>query len=318
MPDSSLDQVIGSLRAAGDSTRLRLLALVRDEGLAVSELVRVLGQSQPRVSRHLKLLAESGLVERQRDGAWVFYSLTAERDLGRRLIELVGEDDAVLAQDQLRLQTLRAERRARAEEYFRANAPDWDRRRALPIDPEPIERRLLESLVPHAPKILVDIGTGTGRMLELLGPHVGQAIGIDASRAMLDVARAKLEAAGLRQCRLRQGDMARLPLADESADLATLHQVLHFAERPAPVIAEAARILKPGGRLAVVDLAPHTMEELRAGHQHRRLGFARDTVEGWCRTAGLEPYETLLLPGDPLDVTIWLAAKLKYAKGSAP
>lgn len=318
MSEPTLNELVGAFRAAGDSTRLRLLALVRDEGLAVSELVRILGQSQPRVSRHLKLLAESRLVERQRDGAWVFYSLAADNDLGRRLIDLAPEADPALAQDQARLQALRAERRARAEEYFRANAPDWDRQRALPIDPLPIERQLLESLLPHAPKILVDIGTGTGRMLELLGPHVGQAIGIDASRAMLDVARAKLEAAGLRHGRLRQGDMARLPLADESADLATLHQVLHFAERPAQVIAEAARILKPGGRLAIIDLAPHAMEELRERHQHRRLGFPRETVEGWCRASGLEPYETLLLPGQPLDVTLWLAAKLKYAKGSAP
>jgi ArsR family transcriptional regulator len=297
------------LRAAAEPTRLRLLALCAQGELTVTELTQILGQSQPRVSRHLKLMVEAGLLDRFREGTWAFYRLAQGEAAGlaHKLIEMMPEGDATLALDRERLKAIKEARAEEASAYFRKNAAQWDKIGKLYVHESEVEKSLLGLLPARGVRDMVDIGTGTGRMLEVLGPKVGQAIGVDLSRDMLGIARANLEAAGLRNCQVRHGDMYMLPLASQSVDLATIHQVLHYADDPASVIAEAARVLRPGGRLVLVDFAPHELEFLRTEHAHRRLGFSDAEVQGWLLAAGLVPQAPVRLPGDPLTVVLWTA-----------
>lgn len=317
----TLESVLAGLRGAGEETRLRLLALCARGELTVTDVTRILGQSQPRVSRHLKVMEEAGLLERFREGAWVLYRLAYDGPgaaLARAIVPLLDPDDPVLALDLQRLGALRAERDAEAAAYFSRNAEEWDRIRSLHVDDAEVERRLLALLPPESAGELLDVGTGTGRMLALYGPHVERAIGIDRSREMLAVARMNLDRAGLANCMVRQGDMYQLPVPDAAVDSLIVHQVLHFAERPAEALAEAARVLRPGGRLVVVDFAPHALEDLREAHSHRRLGFADKEVFDWCAAAGLTPRRVEHLPGSPLTVTLWLADKPADRPESAP
>lgn len=304
-----MEEYLNKLRAAAEPTRLRLLALCAQGELTVTELTQILGQSQPRVSRHLKLMVEAGLLERFREGTWAFYRLVQGEAAGiaHQLIAMMPEDDDALELDQERLKAIKAARAEEAAAYFRKNAAQWDKIRALYVGESEVETALLGLLPPGGAHDLVDIGTGTGKLLQTLGPKVTQAIGIDLSRDMLGMARANLEAAGLRHCQVRHGDMYMLPLASHSADLATIHLVLHYAGDPAQVIAEAARVLRPGGRLIIADFAPHALEYLRTEQAHRRLGFSDGEVQGWCRAAGLEPRQVVRLPGDPLTVVLWVA-----------
>ncbi len=305
-----MDHLLTGLRAAAETTRLRLLALCARAELTVSDLTQILGQSQPRVSRHLKQLCDAGLLDRSRDGAWVHYRLArGGSDLGRRLVELLPVDDATLALDLDRLAAIQRARAERAAEYFRRNAANWDAIRSLHVDEAEVERALLGLIEIDRSCEMLDVGTGTGRMLVLLGPHIGQGLGVDASRAMLDIARANLDEAGLRNCVVRHGDMYQLALPGAAFDLVTIHQVLHFAEDPAAAVAEAARVLRPGGQLVVVDFAPHGLETLRLEHQHLRLGISDADMAAWCRAAGLTPRPALRLPGDPLTVMLWTARR---------
>lgn len=308
-----MDELLATLKAAAEPTRLRLLALCGHGELTVSELTQVLGQSQPRVSRHLKMLCDAGLLDRFREGTYAFYRLAETGDaaaLARVLVDAVPADDPTLALD---LERLEATKRARAEaaaSYFRENASRWDEIRALHVPEREVEAELLRLLPAGGIGELLDIGTGTGRILELLASRVVRAVGVDQSREMLAVARTRLEAAGLRHCHVRQADMYQLPFPGASFDAVTIHQVLHYAEDPAEVIAEAGRVLRPSGRLVLVDFAPHGQESLRAEHAHRRLGFAHDEVVQWCRAAGLECGPMVDLPGDPLTVSIWPAFRI--------
>ena len=307
-----MEKVLAGLRAAAEPTRLRLLSLLALGDLTVSELTHILGQSQPRVSRHLKLMCDSGLLDRFPEGAWVFYRVAAAgvgADLARTLLPLLPPDDATLGLDRQRLDAVRAARAARAQTYFTENASRWDRIRSLQVDDSLVERALVQAFARRAVADLVDMGTGTGRVLEVLAPHVRHGVGIDLSREMLAVARANLERAGCRHCMVRQGDITQLPLADGSADAVTIHQVLHYAVDPAAVVAEAARVLRPGGLLVAVDLAPHDLEMLRDQHAHRRLGFSDAEVAGWFAAAGLVPDGQSRLAGDPLTVVLWRAVK---------
>lgn len=311
-----MEQFLTALRAMAEPTRLRLLRLLERGDLTVSEMTHILGQSQPRVSRHLKLMCDAGLLDRFPEGAWVFYRLAAGgvgAALAGRLLALLPAADAVLALDQERLAAVRAVRAAQAQDYFTLNAGQWDRLRSLHVDEAEVEAALVRAVGGRHFHDLVDLGTGTGRVLEVLAPHVGRGVGIDLSREMLAVARANLDRAELRHCMVRQGDITQVPLPAAVADVVTIHQVLHYAAEPALVVAEAARILRPGGLVLVVDFAPHHLEELRESHAHRRLGFADDEVAGWLAAAGLVPESPVRLPGKPLTVVLWSARK--KAKG---
>jgi ArsR family transcriptional regulator len=310
--DVSLDDLLSALRAVAEPTRLRLLVLCSHGELTVSELADILGQSQPRVSRHLKLLCEAGLLDRFREGSWVFYRLSQQGTAGtlaRDLVAACGRSDPTIALDLQRLSAIKRDRAARAAAFFRDIAPRWDSIRSLYVDEREVEAALSEIVAAAAPRDLLDIGTGTGRMIEVLAPRVGQALGIDQSREMLAVARVNLERAGAANAMVRLGDMYQLPLPDASFDAVVIHQVLHYADRPAAAIAEAARVLRPGGVLIVVDFAPHLLEFLRDEHAHHRLGFTDAEVAEWCRAAGLDPAVPRHLKGDPLTVAIWTSRR---------
>jgi ArsR family transcriptional regulator len=305
-----LQTLLTALKAAAEPTRLRLLALCAHADLTVSDLTQILGQSQPRISRHLKLLSEAGLLDRMREGNWVYYRLARRgvgAELGRTLVDALPQDDAQINLDLERLEAIKRARAAKAEAYFRRNAAKWDEIRSLYVAEEKVEQVLMGLLSGSRVGDLLDVGTGTGRILELLAPQAEHAIGLDQSREMLAVARANLDKAGLRNCELRQGDMYQLPLPPRSVDVVTFHQVLHFGETPAAAIAEAARVLRPGGRLLVADFAAHAIEDLRDTHAHRWLGFRDGDVRDWFLAAGLEPGEPVTLPGDPLTVVVWPA-----------
>jgi ArsR family transcriptional regulator len=309
---ASMGDLLAALRAVAEPTRLRLLVLCARGELTVSELAQILGQSQPRVSRHLKLLCEAGLLDRFREGSWVFYRLragSAAGALSRHLVAACGESDETTVLDLQRLAAIKRQRAEQAAAYFRENAAQWHRIRSLYVDEREVEAALTEIFAAAQPQDLLDIGTGTGRVIEILAPRVTHALGIDQSREMLAVARVNLERAGLENSIVRLGDMYQLPLADASFDAVVIHQVLHYADRPAAAIAEAARVLRPGGTLVVVDFAPHALEYLRDEHAHRRLGFADADVAEWFAAAGLESESPRRLPGDPLTVVIWTARR---------
>jgi ArsR family transcriptional regulator len=307
-----MDDLLSCLRAAAEPTRLRLLALCAEGEMTVSDLTAILGQSQPRVSRHLKLLCDAGLLDRFREGSWVFYRLADNPDLhgriARRLVEMIPDGNAQLALDRVRLQEIKRNHAVDAEDYFRANAEKWDEIRSLHVDERDVEQAIGTAFPAHAGDLL-DVGTGTGRMLQLLSHRIDRGTGIDSSREMLAVARANLEARALRHCHVRHGDMYRLEMAVASFDAVIIHQVLHYAELPGSVIAEAARVLRPGGTLVVVDFAPHDLEMLRTDHAHRRLGIGDDELSGWFTAAGLVPGDTNQLPGEVLTVTLWTASR---------
>jgi ArsR family transcriptional regulator len=321
-----MDALLEGLRGAAEPTRLRLLALLAQSELTVSELTHILGLSQPRISRHLKLMSAAGLIDRFKEGAWVFYRL-AERGegahLARTIISLFSQDDPELGRDLVRLDDVRHVRSQTAEDYFRQNAAHWDRIRSLYVSESDVEHAICDLIATASCRSgagagigqLVDFGTGTGRILEVLGPFAQSSIGLDANREMLVIARTNLERAGIQNWQVRHQDILSVALEDGVADVVTIHQVLHYLSEPDRVIGEAARILKPGGRLLVVDFAPHDLEFLRQEHAHRRLGFSRDEVENWCRAAGLQPLQARALAprkkagSDKLTVLLWLAEK---------
>lgn len=296
--------------ALADPTRLRVLALLRAMELSVGEIAHVLGQSQPRVSRHVKILAEAGLIDRRKEGSWVFLGL-GSGELVEPVFGLIdrwktrgGAD--VSAADIDRLQAVRAERAAAAQSYFDARAGDWDRLRSLHVAEAEVESAIARALAGSGRGVgrLVDIGTGTGRMIELFGRTADHAVGVDRSPEMLRLARVKLAQAGL-SAELRQGDMYALPMASGAADTVILHQVLHYAQNPAAAVAEAGRLLAPGGRLLIADFAPHEREELRSRDAHARLGFPDDVVLRYLEQAGLAGEVVERLEGGELTVTIW-------------
>lgn len=299
-------------QALADPTRLRILALLRIMELSVGELAQVLGQSQPRVSRHLKILSDARVVERRKEGSWVFLTLAGD-DRVRPLFALLdcwAEQPAqlVFAGDAARLEAVRTERAEAATRYFAAHAHVWDSIRSLHVAESEVESAIERALSHQPLGRLVDIGTGTGRMIELFGPLSDQAIGIDRSSEMLRLARVKLEAAGIASS-LRQADMYALPLADRSADSVIIHQVLHYAHSPAAAIAEAGRVLTDGGTLLIADFAAHDREELRTSDAHIRLGFEDEIMAGWFASAGLELDHVEHLEGGELTVTVWRGVK---------
>jgi ubiquinone/menaquinone biosynthesis C-methylase UbiE/DNA-binding transcriptional ArsR family regulator len=314
----TVQTAVGALKAVAEPTRLRVLVLLSAGELNVKDLTRILGQSQPRISRHLKLLAEAGLVERAPEGSWVYFRLAETGqggELARLVLERIDRSDPQLVRDLRRAEGLQQERQAAAQAYFQSNAGDWDSIRALHVAEAEVETAVAEALGAGPFDLFVDLGTGTGRMLELFADRFRRGLGLDLSPAMLAYARAKLERAGMQHAQVRQGDIFDLPLADQSADAVIMHQVLHFLADPQPVLREAARVLAPGGRLLIVDFAPHELEFLREQFAHERLGFAGAHVQQWLADCGLEVLETreLTPPGGAaegkLTVSMWLAGR---------
>ncbi len=306
-----MEHLLASLRAAAEPTRLRLLALAARGAFCVMEFTEILGQSQPRLSRHLKLLCDCGLLDRTREGANVWFALPTgdEGALPRELVARLPADDPVLEADRRQAARVLAERARVASESFRQKGADWDEMRALDLPAQAVEDALL-SLVPPGPEgRLLDIGTGTGRVLELLAPRVRQALGIDASKAMLALARARLNGSAFAHCAVRLADMYRLPLSDQSFDSVVLQMVLHYAEDPGGVMAEATRVLRPGGRLIVIDLAAHDRTDLAGRLAHRWPGFSDSAMGELANRVGVELGEAVMVPG-PLDVRIWAATRL--------
>jgi ubiquinone/menaquinone biosynthesis C-methylase UbiE len=315
-----MKQLVEQLRAAGDGTRLRLLLLLQEAELTVTELTQILGQSQPRVSRHLKLLCAAGLLERFKEGSWVFYR-AAEHGRGAVLAHTLTElakagSNSDLLNDLRRLAAVRAARAETASAYFKANAPQWERLRSLHVPEREVESTIVRLLGHETLDSILDAGTGTGRMLELLAPHIKRGVGIDVSSEMLAIARDRLARSGLGHCQVRLGDVYRLPFLEggrhEVFDAAIFHQVLHYLDDPQAAIREAMRVLKPGGRILIADFAPHQLEFLRRDHAHRRLGFSDHEVQGWFKAAGLKPLATEQLGPrsgeERLTVMVWLAS----------
>lgn len=311
-----MEQLLQGLRAAGEETRMRLLVLCGHAELTVSELIQILGQSQPRVSRHLKLLCDAGLLDRFQEGSWVYYRLASKGEnalLARYLVDLTKESDPVVSRDLERLDVVRQVRNDVALAYFEENASRWNEIRSLHVDDAIVEKVLLALVKAHRlnrNNVLgdfLDIGTGTGRMLELFSAQVAHAIGIDNSREMLVYARANIEEKGLRNCQIRLGDMYTLPFASQTQDLVVIHQVLHYSERPRNVLEEARRVLKPHGLLLVVDFAPHSVASLKEDHAHVQMGFDAGEITRVFDDIGFLKVSVEVLKGNPLTVNIWSA-----------
>ncbi len=300
--------LLAALAAAADPTRLRLLALAVRGTYCVNDFCDILGQSQPRLSRHLRLLCEAGLLERTREGANAWFALAGGKggSLARDILKHLPQEDDQLAADQRQATRVLAERARAASEIFQRQGADWDEMRALDLPAAEVEQALL-SMLPHPPiGRALDIGTGTGRMLELLAPRIGAGLGVDASRSMLALARVRLSRPEFSHLAVRLADMYALPLPDAGFDLVLLHMVLHYADEPAQAIAEAARVLAPGGRMIVVDLAPHGRAELRERMAHRALGFSETDMTKLFTDAGLTMGAPLTVEG-PLPIRLWPA-----------
>jgi ubiquinone/menaquinone biosynthesis C-methylase UbiE len=313
-----MDELLSGLRAAAETTRLRLLFALSHGEFNVSELTRILGQSQPRISRHLKLMGEAGLLSRFKEGSWVLFRLREEAvggALARAIVDLLSNHDAILARDLARLEEIKARRAEIAADYFRDNAADWERVRSFHVREEDVEHAMIAAIGEAKLGNYADLGTGTGRVLQLFAPLAKNAVGVDSSREMLAIARANLEKAGLRQAQVRHGDIYALPFPDGSCDLVTVHQVLHYLDDPQRAVAEAARVLAADGRLLLVDFAPHDLEELRETQAHRRLGIASEQMSAWLGRTGLKLEKHDILPppwrGERMGLTVslWLARK---------
>jgi ubiquinone/menaquinone biosynthesis C-methylase UbiE/DNA-binding HxlR family transcriptional regulator len=316
-----MDQVVEIVRAIGEPTRLRILALLSHGEMAAGEMSTVLNQSQPRVSRHLKLLSEADLIERRPEGAWVFFRLNDKGSAGSIALAILKElpdRDFVIARDLERLAQVQAHREQQAQAYFEAAAEEWETLRRLHQPDDAVEAALSAAVNGETFEFHVDLGSGTGRMLEVFAPFTQRAEGIDSSRKMLALARARFDGAGGKALSVRQGDILALPYEDQTANLVTIHQVLHYLREPNLAIAEASRVLTTGGTLLIADFAPHSFEELREKHAHRRLGFTDAEITNWCEQAGFNVVNISqiapLSTTDGLAVTIWKAIKLDAAR----
>lgn len=321
----SSNAMVTALKAAAEPTRLRIMALLATSALSVKDLTRILGQSQPRLSRHLKLLTEAGLVERAPEGSWVYFHLAdGPSGLAREMLSRVDAADPVIVRDRQRAETIRHERQAEAQSYFAAQAANWDQIRALHVAESEVEAAMLQSLGSGKVDLLVDLGTGTGRMLELFADRYDRGLGFDLSHAMLAYARSKLDASGISHTQVRQGDIFDVPLGDGVAGAVVLHQILHFLADPPRAIQEAARILAPGGTLILVDFAPHELEFLREQHAHERLGFSDAQIRQWLEAAGLATVSARHLKPvagdgpDKLTVSLWTATRPSARAAVAP
>lgn len=313
----SFDDAVGRLRAAGEPTRLRILRLLQNGEFNVKDLTQLLGQSQPRVSRHIKLLAEAGLIERYQEGSWVFVRASSEPAVCSFIaaaFSMMAPDDAQILRDAERADQIRASRSLLAQTYFDENAAEWDSIRSLHVPERDVEAAILDALGPGPYELLLDLGTGTGRILELAAGRARRLVGLDTNREMLKCARVRLDKAELVNCSVRLADIYNLPFSEESAEAVVLHQVLHFLHNPKAALMEAIRVLQPGGRLVLVDFAPHNLEFLRQEHAHVRLGFAGSEIAAWLEECGLgsSTYRELQadqMNNNALTVAVWAGEK---------
>lgn len=322
-PFLPLPHLIANLKAAAETTRLRILNLLAKGEMTVKDLTLALGQSQPRISRHLKLLTEAGLVERYKDGSWVYFHVS-ERTVGgelvRKFLEKIDPQDALLKRDHEKYIALKRDHENSAQSYFKTHAADWDRLRSLYVAEKNVERAMMTTLGRGPFKLFVDVGTGTGRILQLFAKTYQRGLGFDINQSMIAYARSKLASSELENAEVRHGDLYHLSLPDEAADAIVLHQVLHYLSDPQAALFEVKRILSPKGRLLIVDFAPHELEILRLNHAHKRLGISQETMEQWMKTAGLSLKLTKTLlknkkSGEPsLSVQIWLAQHSRNQK----
>jgi ArsR family transcriptional regulator len=314
-----MEALLASLRAAAEPTRLRLLALAARGAYCVSEFTEILGQSQPRLSRHLKLLCDCGLLERVREGANVWFTLPHGEvgDLPRDLVARLPDGDPVLDADRRQAARVLAERARVASESFRRQGADWDEMRALDLPAAAVEDALLGMVPRQDAGRLLDIGTGTGRVLELLAPRISQGVGVDASKAMLALARARLARPGLGHCSVRLADMYRLPFPDASFDRAVLQMVLHYAEDPHGVLTEVGRVLRPRGQLIVIDLAQHERDDLLTRLAHRWPGFSDEAMHALLAGIGMQSAAPVTIDG-PLTIQLWTATAAARAPMAQP
>lgn len=301
-------------RALADPTRLRIFRLLRSMELAVGEIAQVVGQSQPRVSRHVRILVEAELVDRRREGSWVFLTpgqgMAAQAMLGWfDSVPPSAEEQLWMDADLARLTAVRADRARAAAQYFAEHADEWDAIRSLHVPEAEVESAMTRLFGARALGRLLDVGTGTGRMAELFGSRATSVVAVDRSPDMLRLARAKLPAEDADKFRLMVGDFNDLPLDDGVADTAILHQVLHYAQAPEQVVAEVARVLVPEGLFMIVDFAPHDVEDLRTRAAHARLGFSDDQIASWFAQSGVEMVATEALSGTALTVKIWMGCR---------
>lgn len=322
----SAEAGLAALRAISEPTRLRILMLLATGELTVKDLTRVLGQSQPRISRHLKLMHDAGLLTRVQEGSWVYFRLTdnlSHAGLLRTLLAQFDFEDGDFRRDRERVEDIRRERFERAQDFFANHAGQWDRLRALHADEAEVEARICDLLDVRQGELLVDMGTGTGRILELLAGRFERAIGIDTNQQMLAYARARTQGAAFAHVQIRHGDICNLPLRDRAAEAVIMHQVLHYLPDPRRAIAEAARILQPGGRLLIVDFAAHTVDRLRDEFAHQRLGFEGEQMRAWLASAGLDEALHEEIPPsragaeESLTVSLWLARRGAQAASRA-
>ena len=288
-------QLVDQLKTLADPARLRIVMLCAQGECSVSELTRILGLSQPRVSQHLKQLCDAGLLERFRDGHFVYYRVMSggrQAALRRKLLALIPADDAVFARDIGRLRELRGTGIGSADERG-----SHDR---------PLHRALVELTVAAPVGDLVDIGCGHGRILKLLASRARRAVGVDIDSDARRFARAELLLAGLPNCTLRQGDMYRLPLGDDEFDTAILDDVLFEAERPADVIAEAVRVLRPGGRLLML-----------AATEQREFDEHAARLASWCAGSGLRLARARSIPAKQPEWLLAVATKHDAATAAA-
>lgn len=327
LPKLHIDHAIEVLKAAGEPTRMRLLILLAQGDLTVSDLTDILGQSQPRISRHLKLLSDAGLIERYQEGAWAYFRMISDgrsAQIIRQVIHSVASDDQLLQHDFDRLEQVKRTRAGKAQEYFSLNAAQWEEIRKHHVPEARVEKALCDIIGTAPFQSLLDLGTGTGRILELFKDQYQKGLGIDASRDMLAIARTKLDEAGIAHASVRQGDIFNLSLERRSFDLIVIHQVLHFLHDPQPAIMEAVRMLAPGGRLVIIDFAPHELEYLRDDFAHARLGFADNIMTGWMENHGLDVDKVEHLQPQKADqdqkltVSIWLGRDPKILMADQP
>jgi ArsR family transcriptional regulator len=304
-----MNRELEAFKAVADPSRLRLLALCARGELTVTELTGVVGQSQPRVSRHLKVLCAAGLLDRFREQNWVYYRVPLGgpgAELARGLLRLLPETDAVLRLDRERLERMLTRR---AEEV-RGQALG----ESVPT-PAGVDARIADLMGREALGDLLDIGTGTGRMLRLLGVAATTAVGVDISREMLVLARSNLHAAGLDHLSVRQGNMYQLRFADASFDTVTIDQVLYQADQPVEVLREAARVLRPGGRLLLVEFLTGEVPADGATSTESLLTSAR--LARWCADAGLRPEASESLSARPWPLIVSIVRRPDAQRAAA-